>query len=398
MVVAFWCPMHHPPHILIVDDDGDTRSYLVDALQGHGYRTLEADAGQVALHAIRDEPPDLVLLDVHLPDLLGYDVCERVRDDPATTLLPVILMTGVSSEERVKGIEVGADDFLTKPINRSELFARVRSLLRIKDYHEVVQAQATQLGVLNRELQVKLEQETQLAEVARMVGDIGHDVKNLLMPILTGGELLQDELEELFAKLPPQDAQQARTSQERCTDLVETVRKCAQRIQAQVRDLADCVKGLSTPLRKQPCDIAKLVDTVYLNLRVLANRKRVTLQTDGLASLPLIHADEGRLFKAFYNLVSNALEEFSQEGTITISGKPDPDGQHVLLTVADTGPGMSPELCNTVLNQPGVSHKPGGTGLGLKIVKDVVAAHHGEMTVESEIGRGAAFHIRLPIE
>lgn len=390
--------MHRPPQILIVDDESDTRYYLVDALQSKGYSTIEADSGQAALQTIQDEQPDLVLLDVNMPNILGYDVCQRIRENPATTLLPVILVTGVSTEERVKGIEAGSDDFLTKPINRSELFARVSSLLRIKDYHEVVQAQATHLGVLNRELQVKLEQESKLAEVARMVGDIGHDVKNLLMPILTGGELLQEELEELFAKLPPQDAQQAQASQERCTDLVETVRKCAQRIQAQVRDLADCVKGLSTPLRKQSCDIAKLVDTVYINLRVLANRKKVDLETEGLASLPCIQADEGRLFKVIYNLVGNALEEFSKEGTITIRGKFDRDGHHIVLTVEDTGPGMSPELCNAALTKPGVSHKPGGTGLGLKIVKDAVAAHNGEITVESVLGQGTAFHIRLPIE
>jgi signal transduction histidine kinase len=390
--------MHHPPHILIVDDDDDIRSYLVDALQAIGDQTQEADAGETAFQTIHKDPPDLLLLDVNLPDILGFDLCKRLRADPVTALLPIILMTGVSSTERVKGLEAGADDFLTKPINRSELFARVRSLLRIKEYHDVAQAQAVQLKVFNRELQVKLDQETQLAEVGRMVGDIGHDVKNLLMPILTGGELLQDELEEVFAKLPPQAAPQAQASQARCTDLVETVRKCAQRIQTQVRDLADCVKGLSTPLNKQPCDLAQLADTVYLNLRVLANRKRVRLHTDGLSSLPLMQADEGRLFKALYNLVSNALEEFDQEGTITISGKADPTGHALYLTVADTGPGMSPELCRTVLSQPGVSHKPGGTGLGLKIVKDAVAAHQGDISVESELGRGTAFHLRLPIE
>jgi len=389
--------MHCPPKILIVDDDADNRLHLVDALQSKEYTTLTADSGPTALQTIHEEQPDLVLLDVMMPGMTGYEVCQRLREDPGTTLLPVVLVTGVSPEERVRGIEAGSDDFLTKPINHSELFARVRSLLRIKDLHEVVRAQATQLGEWNAELQAKLEQETKLAEVARMVGDIGHDVKNLLMPILTGGELLRDELQELFTKLPPQAGKQAQASQEMCTDLIDMVRNNAQRIQAQVRDIADCVKGLSTSLRKNPCDLAKLVDTVYKTLRVLASQKTVALQTEGLASLPLIQADEGRLFKALYNLVSNGLEEFTGEGNITVRGKTDPNGQHVWLTVADTGPGMSPELSDTVLNQTGVSHKPGGTGLGLKIVKDAVAAHQGDMSVESELGQGTAFHIRLPI-
>jgi len=389
--------MHYPPKILIVDDDADNRLHLVDALQNKGYATVTADSGPTALQTIQEDQPDLVLLDVMMPGMTGYEVCQRLRKDLVTTLLPVVLVTGVSPEERVKGIEAGSDDFLTKPINHSELFARVRSLLRIKDLHEVVQAQSTQLGEWNTELQAKLEQETKLAEVARMLGDIGHDVKNLLMPIVTGGELLQDELQELFAKLPPQTGKQAQASQETCADLIDMVRNNAERIQTQVRDIADCVNGLSTPLRKNPCDLAQLVDTVYKTLRVLASRKTVVLQTEGLASLPIIEADEGRLFKALYNLVSNGLAEFTGEGAITVSGKPDPNGQHVWLTVADTGPGMSPELRDTVLSQTGVSHKPGGTGLGLKIVKDAVAAHQGVMSVETELGQGTAFHIQLPI-
>lgn len=389
--------MHCPPKILIVDDDADNRMHLVDALQSKDYATITADSGPTALRTIQEEQPDLVLLDVMMPGMTGYEVCQQLRDDPVTTLLPVVLVTGVSPEERIKGIEAGSDDFLTKPINHSELFARVRSLLRIKDLHEVVQAQATQLGQWNAELQAKLEQETKLAEVARMLGDIGHDVKNLLMPILTGGELLQDELQELFAKLPPQAGTQAQASQEMCTELIDMVRNSAGRIQEQVRDIADCVKGLSTPLRKNSCDLANLVDTVYKTLRVMANRKAVALQTEGLESLPIIQADEGRLFKALYNLVSNGLAEFKGEGKITVSGRPDPSSQRIWLTVADTGPGMSPELRDTVLSQTGVSHKPGGTGLGLKIVKDAVTAHQGEISVESELGQGTAFHIRLPV-
>jgi len=137
--------MHRPSNILVVDDDSDNRLYLVDVIQSKGYSTLEADSGPSALQKVSEEPPDLIILDVKMPDMTGFEVCQRLREDPVTTLLPVILVTGVSPEERVRGIEVGSDDFLTKPINHSELFARVRSLLRIKELHEVVQAQATQL-------------------------------------------------------------------------------------------------------------------------------------------------------------------------------------------------------------------------------------------------------------
>ena len=125
--LSYWCPMHCPPKILIVDDDADNRMHLVDALTSKDYVTVTADSGPMALQTIQAEQPDLVLLDVMMPEMTGYEVCRRLREDPVTTLLPVVLVTGVSPEERVKGIEAGADDFLTKPINHSELFARVRS-------------------------------------------------------------------------------------------------------------------------------------------------------------------------------------------------------------------------------------------------------------------------------
>ena len=109
--------MPRPPKILIVDDDADNRMYLGDALTSKDYVTVTADSGPMALQTIQEEQPDLVLLDVMMPGMTGYEVCQRLREDPVTTLLPVVLVTGVSPAERVKGIEAGADDFLTKPIN-----------------------------------------------------------------------------------------------------------------------------------------------------------------------------------------------------------------------------------------------------------------------------------------
>src|SRR5207244_2830691 len=118
---------------------------------------------------------------------------------------------------------------------------------------------------------------------------------------------------------------------------------------------------------------------------------------EGLRILPEIMADESRLYNVFYNLINNAIPETPAGGSITISGEAAPDAESVLLVVADTGRGMPPEVRDSLFTARAISRKPGGTRLGTKIVKDVVAAHNGEISVKSEEGKGTVFHIRLPI-
>ena len=127
--------------ILVVDDTPANVKLLVDLLAAKGYRPVAAASGEEALARIAEQVPDLVLLDIMMPGLSGYDVCRRIRDDPATALLPVVLCTSLHpKQERIHGIEAGADDFIPKPINQQELFARVKSLLRIKALQDEVKA------------------------------------------------------------------------------------------------------------------------------------------------------------------------------------------------------------------------------------------------------------------
>jgi len=162
--------MNDPALILVVDDIPANRKLLADLLEVAGYEVLRAASGEEALASIEANKPDLVLLDVVMPGLNGYQVCERIRADSAGGVLPVIMVTALDpTEERIKGLEAGADDFLTKPINRPELLARVRSLLRIKSLYDTVQSQAAELTVLNSGLEQRVqEQVDQLQRLAQL--------------------------------------------------------------------------------------------------------------------------------------------------------------------------------------------------------------------------------------
>ena len=158
--------MADPGRILVVDDVARNVRLLEAVLTAAGYEVVGAGSGTEAIEAVARDSPDLVLLDIRMPDIDGYEVCRRLRADPAAQFLPIVMVTSAEDEERIAALEAGADDFVAKPFNQGELLARVRSLIRIKRYHDTVTSQAAQLAELNRELEGRVT--AQVEELERL--------------------------------------------------------------------------------------------------------------------------------------------------------------------------------------------------------------------------------------
>ncbi len=237
--------------------------------------------------------------------------------------------------------------------------------------------------------QARVRDQVKLAELTRLLANIGHDVRNMLTPMLSAIDLCE-------ARIPSTgSAESSAWQQDVNRKVAGVVREAARRIQDRISEISDFVQGVTTPLRVSPCSVAEMVGSVFKTLSLLAEQQGVMLKAEKLERLPTVQADERRLYTAFYNLVNNAIPETTRGGSIVVSGQD--LGEALLLTVKDTGRGMPPEVRDSLFTTRAISRKPGGTGLGTKIVKDVVDAHGGAIWVESRPGEGTTISIRLPI-
>jgi class 3 adenylate cyclase/CheY-like chemotaxis protein len=172
--------------ILVVDDTVANVRLLEAVLLPRGYRVAAAGSGAEALEKLAAEPPDLVLLDIVMPGMDGYAVCRAIRENPATSFLPIVMITASGEQEKIRSIEAGADDFVVKPFNQAELVARVRSLVRIKHYHDTIEHQAAELAQWNRTLEQRVrEQVDQIERLGRLRRFLSPSVAEI---VASGGE------------------------------------------------------------------------------------------------------------------------------------------------------------------------------------------------------------------
>ena len=238
--------------------------------------------------------------------------------------------------------------------------------------------------------------DSHMGEIAHFAGDCAHDMKNMLMTILMGTELLRDDLQEVFAHIPNKEANPKDPSFQTCNEVLDLIRKNAHCIQKNSKELVDCVMGHSSALQFAPCDVATVATNAIETLSFLSKENGITVRTEGLTSLPSILANERKLFSVFYNLINNAIPETQVGGTITVRGHTEADAVH--LSVTDTGRGMSKQVQENLFSDHITSSKTMGNAYGMKSIKNAIEAHGGSLKIQSTVGIGTTIHFSIPIE
>ena len=256
----------------------------------------------------------------------------------------------------------------------------------------------------------RLEQQGRKAAMVNFIGDLSHDIKNMLTPIQTGVWTLDPMLREMFdhieratLKLPRElrgDLDKATgLTRESYEWILQNALDAAERVQNRTKEIADAVKGVSTPPRFERDDFNEACQEVISALQLVAHDAQVELVADLDPTLPPVEFDHKQIYNALYNLVNNAIPETPEGGTITLRTRAlSPSSEQFLVEICDTGSGMPPEIREKLFTDEAVSTKPGGTGLGTRIVGDIVKRHHGTIGVESEVGKGTTFTLLLPLK
>jgi signal transduction histidine kinase len=437
-------------NILVVDDTPDNLRLLSAVLTAQGYDVRKALSGKMALTACQTKIPDLILLDINMPEMDGYQVCQQLKSDPTTSNIPVIFISALDDVlDKTKAFQLGGVDYITKPFHSTEVILRVENQLNVRNLQLKLQEKNLLLSQALVDLeaaQVERIQKEKMISLGRLVAGIAHEVNNPISFIYGNlqyaSQYVQDlvDLIEVYQQEYPQPTAKIQSIFEEIDlyfvfndlqKLMSAMHRGANRIREIVHALQNFARLDEAEMKE--VDIHQGIESTLLmlehRLRETESRPEITIIKD-YSQLPLVECYAGELNQVLIHLLSNAIDVFEVpeiDTSLSKSGEKNNSQRHYLevnllskpieypeirittqvttaqtvkIAIADNGPGI-PEAVRSRLFDPFFTTKPvgKGTGLGLSISYQIIVhKHHGKLTCHSNPGVGAEFVMEIPIQ
>jgi signal transduction histidine kinase len=379
-----------PPRVLIVDDERRNSELLKVMLVPEGYAILTASSGEDALALLADQPPDLILLDVMMPGMDGYQVATRIKQNPATNNIPVIMLTALDDRNaRMLGLNAGAEDFLTKPVDRAELCVRVRNLLRLKAYGDKLRVAHAALAIaLTEASEARLMAEHANNAKTQFLRSMSHELRTPLNAISGYTEILEMGIRGVVNPAQIKDLGRIKRASAYLLRLINDVLTIAR------------LEG-ARPLHLISISVNPLLSEVEGLCILQAKANGLTLAVEECKHEIFATADAERFQQILINLITNAIKFTPKGGSINVTA--DDDSGVVRVRVKDTGVGVRMLDMERVfepfvqIDRHLTSDTQQGVGLGLSISRELARAMRGDLTLESVEGVGSTFTLTLPI-
>ncbi len=378
--------------ILVVEDEPELLGSYAGMLTSAGYNVLQATTGADCLHLARRERPELILLDVSLPDTSGVEVCRQIKADPDLRASFVINISGTetSAESEAQVLESGADGYLAKPLHERQLLANIKAFLRIKGTEKTLresEARYRQLAEELKESNRRLEEYNRLK--AEFVANMSHELRTPLTAIIGFANLVQ--IRQKTEAIPAV-----------CANAFERILRNGRHLLALIDDVLDIskIEAGRMKVHREHFDLVEMVQATFGELQSLAEQKRIGYTLRVADQLPVAFTDPLRVRQVFVNLLSNAIK-FTARGSVEAELMPWGEGEFRFV-VRDTGVGIDEHALSLIFERfrqvdGSMTRVAGGAGLGLSIVRQIVQLLGGQIEVTSERGRGSTFTVTLPL-
>lgn len=372
-----------PADVLLVDDNPTNLDVLARVLRSQNHRVRTVTSGALALEAMRRHPPEVVLLDVAMPEMDGYQACSLMRDDPGLASIPVLFISAMDGPlDKVKAFESGGRDYVTKPFSAEEVLARVEHHVNLGRLQKHLEQQNQSL--LDANLKLKEIHVLKANFTAMLVHDLRSPLTSvgLILDLLRSGQALRP-------------------------GLIDQAMESFQRVQVLLDEMLDLHRSEhgQIPLQAEAIDPSAWLQGCADPFALRAQAEGIQFQTQWPSGLPTLQGDRSKLDRVLHNLLTNALKFTPRGGAVKLEaglefGAGVEAGMRFLrVCVVDTGRGIPAEQLPFIFDpfrqsEPGDAQR--GFGLGLAIVQRLVAAHHGQIRAQSQVGFGSSFTVLLP--